>query len=76
MRGKIQFLTTLLTAFRSKIERFSAIKRWVKDSNPRYPFGQTGFRNRRIQPLCQPTNARHSTGEFARVKAQQKTPAE
>ena len=23
-----------------------------KDSNLRYPFGQTGFRNRRIQPLC------------------------
>jgi site-specific DNA recombinase len=22
------------------------------DSNSRYPFGQTGFRNRRIQPLC------------------------
>ena len=22
------------------------------DSNSRYPFGHTGFRNRRIQPLC------------------------
>jgi hypothetical protein len=27
-------------------------KRRGGDSNSRYPFGQTGFRNRRIQPLC------------------------
>jgi site-specific DNA recombinase len=29
-----------------------SIKRRGGDSNSRYPCGQTGFRNRRIQPLC------------------------
>jgi integrase len=33
-------------------------KRRGGDSNSRYPFGQTGFRNRRIQPLC------HLSGTF------------
>ena len=28
------------------------------DSNSRYPFGQTGFRNRHIQPLCHLSKAR------------------
>jgi site-specific DNA recombinase len=32
-------------------------KRRGGDSNSRYPFGQTGFRNRRIQPLCHLSNA-------------------
>jgi hypothetical protein len=29
------------------------------DSNSRYPFGQTGFRNRRIQPLCHLSRIHH-----------------
>ncbi len=30
--------------------------RWEKDSNPRYPFEHSGFRNRPIRPLWHPTN--------------------
>ena len=33
-------------------------KRWERDSNPRDPDGPTGFQDRRIQPLCHPTEIR------------------
>jgi hypothetical protein len=32
------------------------------DSNSRYPCGQTGFRNRRIQPLCHLSGSRKPSG--------------
>ena len=36
--------------------RLDLVKRRGGDSNSRYPCGQTGFRNRRIQPLCHLSN--------------------
>ena len=30
-------------------------KRWVQDLNLRYPFRYSGFQDRCVQPLCQPT---------------------
>jgi site-specific DNA recombinase len=38
--------------------RLDSSKRRGGDSNSRYPFGQTGFRNRRIQPLCHLSSGR------------------
>src|SRR5690348_18363705 len=43
-------------------------ERTGRDSNPRYPYGHTGFRDRRLQPLGHLSNERTQPSYVQRVK--------
>jgi hypothetical protein len=51
-RGVEQAVIATLAYAGLRIGEVEQMKRRGGDSNSRYPCGQTGFRNRRIQPLC------------------------